>query len=433
MNKKILQLALPNIVSNITIPLLGLVDMALMGHLGSKSYIGAIALGGIIFNFIYWSFSFLRMGTSGFTAQAFGEKNESKAITLLARALIVALTAAVLIISLKGPIEWISFKLIHGSHQVEQLAAEYFRIRIWAAPATISIFALSGWFLGMQNAKIPMLISILINVANIGFNCFFIFGLGMNSNGVALGTVLAQYIGLLFSLFLLNKHYRPLFKLIRKKALLEIDSMLLFFKVNRDIFLRTLCLITVFTFFTSRSAATNDTILAVNSLLLQFLLFYSYFIDGFAFAAEALTGRYIGANKPNQLRKVVRRLFLWGVLLALVYSLIYLFGNKFILQLLTNNADILKAADPFMFWVVLIPAVGTASFLWDGIFIGATASKGMLYSMLGATLLVFFPLYFGLQNRIGNHALWLAMIAFMGSRGLLQTFMAEQAIFRRKT
>lgn len=433
MNKKILQLALPNIVSNITIPLLGLVDMALMGHLGNNKYIGAIALGGVIFNLIYWSFAFLRMGTSGFTAQAYGEKNEAKAITILARALLVAVTAALLIVLLKGPIEWISFKLINGSNEVEQLAAEYFRIRIWAAPATISIFALSGWFLGMQNAKIPMMISILINIANIGFNCLFIFGLGMKSNGVALGTVLAQYLGLLFSLFLLNKYYRPLFKLIRKKTLLDLESMLLFFKVNRDIFLRTLCIITVFTFFTSRSAATNDTILAVNSLLLQFLLFYSYFIDGFAYAAEALTGRYIGANNFDRLRKVTRLLFIWGIALAIAYSLLYLFGNKFILQLLTNDQDILKAARPFLFWIVLIPAVGTASYLWDGIFIGATASKGMLYSMLGATLLVFFPLYFGLQNKLGNHALWLAMIAFMGSRGLFQTFIAKRAVFRHKT
>lgn len=431
MNKKILQLALPNIVSNITIPLLGLVDMALMGHLGDEKYIGAIALGGVIFNLIYWSFAFLRMGTSGFTAQAVGEKNNPKAITVLVRALIVAIGASVIVIALQVPIEWLSFKLIQGSKEVEQLAGEYFRIRIWAAPATISIYALSGWYLGMQNAKIPMMIAILVNIANIGFSFFFIFGLGMKSDGVALGTVIAQYVGLLFSVFLLNRKYSGLFKLIRKEAILDVQSMIGFFKVNGDIFFRTLCIISVFTFFTSRSAATNNTILAVNSLMLQFLMFYSYFIDGFAYAGEALVGKYVGAKNPIKLKMVVRRLFLWGLILTILYSGIYYFGNEFILRLLTDNQAVIDAAAPFLFWVVLIPLISTSSFIWDGVFIGATASRGMLYSMLGATFLVFFPVYFGFKEVLGNHALWMAMIAFMGSRGLFQSFIARRFVFGR--
>ncbi|MCF8363597.1 MAG: MATE family efflux transporter [Prolixibacteraceae bacterium] len=427
MHKKILKLAVPNIISNITIPLLGLVDMALMGHMGDEKYIGAIALGGVIFNIIYWSFGFLRMGTSGFTAQAYGERDNEKAITTLARALLVALLAAVLIIALQRPVEWLSFLLISGSTGVESLASEYFRIRIWAAPATISIFALTGWFLGMQNARYPMYIAILINVINIACNFLFIFGFGMISDGVALGTLVAQYVGLLLALFLLWRKYRQLFSHVKREAVVEVKAMLRFFKVNSDIFLRTLCVISVFTFFTSRSAATDDTILAVNSLLLQFLMFYSYFIDGFAFAGEALTGKYVGANNPVKLKRVIRNLFLWGGGLTLVFSSIYYFGNDFILRMLTNQPAIIEATAPFLPWVVAIPIMSTASYIWDGIYIGATASRGMLYSMLGATIL-FYPLYFLLVGHMGNHALWLAMIMFMAGRGIFQTIMAPKYI-----
>ncbi len=427
MSKSILKLAIPNIISNITIPLLGLVDMALMGHMGDGKYIGAIALGGVIFNIIYWSFGFLRMGTSGFTAQAYGERDNEKAITTLARALLVAFAAAIAIFILQRPIEWLSFFLISGSPGVENLAIEYFRIRIWAAPATISIFALTGWFLGMQNARYPMYIAILINVTNIACNFLFIFGFGMKSDGVALGTLVAQYVGLLLALFLLWLKYRQLFNLVNRQAVVEVKAMLRFFKVNSDIFLRTLCVISVFTFFTSRSAATDDTILAVNSLLLQFLMFYSYFIDGFAFAGEALTGKYVGANNPVKLKRVVRNLFLWGGGLTVVFSSIYYFGNDFILGMLTNQPAIIDATAPFLPWVVAIPIMSTASYIWDGIYIGATASRGMLYSMLGATIL-FYPLYFLLVGHIGNHALWLAMIMFMAGRGIFQTVMAPKYI-----
>jgi MATE family multidrug resistance protein len=401
--------------------------MALMGHMGDGKYIGAIALGGVIFNIIYWSFGFLRMGTSGFTAQAYGERDNEKAITTLARALLVAFAAAIAIFILQRPIEWLSFFLISGSPGVENLAIEYFRIRIWAAPATISIFALTGWFLGMQNARYPMYIAILINVTNIACNFLFIFGFGMKSDGVALGTLVAQYVGLLLALFLLWLKYRQLFNLVNRQAVVEVKAMLRFFKVNSDIFLRTLCVISVFTFFTSRSAATDDTILAVNSLLLQFLMFYSYFIDGFAFAGEALTGKYVGANNPVKLKRVVRNLFLWGGGLTVVFSSIYYFGNDFILGMLTNQPAIIDATAPFLPWVVAIPIMSTASYIWDGIYIGATASRGMLYSMLGATIL-FYPLYFLLVGHMGNHALWLAMIMFMAGRGIFQTVMAPRYI-----
>ena len=431
MNKNILRLAVPNIITNLTVPLLGMIDMGLMGHMGDEKYIGAIALGSVIFNLLYWSFAFLRMGTSGLTAQAFGEDDEEKSVNILARSLIVAITMSLLILLLRNPIAWLSFKLIHGSSGVEELAQSYFHIRIFAAPATISLYALTGWFIGMQNAKYPMMISILINILNIGFNALFVFGFDMKSDGVALGTVIAQYSGFMLAIILLFTKYRAFLRKVTKKALFDLKAMLLFFKVNRDIFLRTLCIISVFTFFTSRSAATNDQILAVNSLLLQFLIFFSYFVDGFAYAGEALVGKYYGAGSKDQTLKVIKLLFKWGFALGILFTLLYLTLGINILQLLTNDTAVLSIAKSYIIWVIIIPILSVSSYIWDGIYIGATASKGMLVTMLLATLILFFPVYFGLQKILGNHALWLAMILFMTGRGVFQTIAARRFIYKK--
>ncbi len=428
MNRSILKLAIPNIVSNITIPLIGLVDLALMGHLGSEVYIGAIALGGVIFNFIYWGFSFLRMSTSGFTAQAFGEGNKIESITILVRALLVALLISLLILILQVPIAWASFKVIGGSAEVETLANEYFRIRVWAAPAALSLFVFSGWFLGMQNARYLMIIAIAVNVTNILFSMFFVFILKMKSEGVALGTVISQYVGLLIALVLFSIKYKNLLLLISRKGILNFKILAEFFRVNSDIFIRTFCIIAVFTFFTSKSASINNTTLAVNSLLIQLLLFFSFFIDGFAFAGEALVGKYVGAKDISKLRKVVKLLFYWGAALAVIFTLIYLPGVNLILKILTTQSEVIKSAQPFLIWVILVPIASFSSFIWDGIFIGATASKAMRNTLIGAAFLVFVPTYYFLNPIFGNHALWIAMILFMFARGVIQTFLYRKAI-----
>jgi MATE family multidrug resistance protein len=431
MNRKILKLAIPNIVSNITIPLLGLVDLALMGHLDSKIYIGAIALGGVIFNFIYWGFSFLRMSTSGFTAQAFGEKNHTESITILARALLVAILISILILILQAPIAWASFKIIGGSPEVETLANEYFRIRVWAAPAALSLFVFSGWFLGMQNARYPMIIAIAVNVANILLSLFFVFILKMNSSGVALGTAISQYVGLIIALFLFSYKYKDLLKKISRKRIMDLKILVEFFRVNTDIFIRTFCIIVVFTFFTSKSASINDTILAVNSILIQLLLFFSFFIDGFAFAGEALVGKFVGAGEISNLKRVVKLLFYWGAGLAVAFTIIYLPGVNLILKLLTSQPDVIAQAQPFLVWIILVPIASFSSFIWDGIYIGATASKAMRNTLIGATFLVFAPVYYFLNPVLGNHALWLGMVLFMFSRGVFQTFFYRKAILNQ--
>ncbi|MFV0522325.1 MAG: MATE family efflux transporter [Mangrovibacterium sp.] len=423
MNKSILKLAIPNIVSNITVPLIGLVDLALMGHLNSDIYIGAIALGSVIFNFIYWGFGFLRMSTSGFTAQSYGAGNHQECLHILLRGLLISTLAAVLIIALQIPIEWLSFKAIHGSEEVEQLASTYFRIRIWAAPATLGLYVLNGWFLGMQNARLVMFSSIAANLLNLFFSYLFVYVMHMNSAGVALGTVLAQYAGLFFSLFLLRMKYRPIFALYSQRLMLHMDFLKSFFKVNADIFIRTFCVILVFTLFTSKSAGINDHILAVNSILIQFLMFFSFFIDGFAFAGEALAGKYLGMNNELAFKRLVRHLFAWGLGLAIAFSLIYLLGNHFIISILTSNVKLYETAKQFLPWVILIPLVSFGSFVWDGIYIGVTASKEMRNTMLASTLLLYAPSFFFMQPVIGSHALWLAMLLFMLGRMLFQTLL----------
>ncbi len=299
MNKEILRLAVPNIISNLTVPLLGMVDMALMGRMGSPVYIGAIALGGIIFSVIYMGFGFLRMGTTGFTAQAYGRADKLEIGYALYRALAIALLIALLLIALQKQLGWFSFLLLDGSDEVKALAADYFFIRIWAAPATLALYAFMGWFVGMQNTLIPMYIAIVINLLNIGFNLVFVVWLGMDVDGVAWGTVLAQYSGLLLAIgFYLIKYRKYRIKL-SIPLLIEKKELKRFFRVNTDILIRTMLLILTLSFFTSKSAGIGDETLAINSIILQFFFLFSYFMDGFAYAGEALRGNLLVVTKSK--------------------------------------------------------------------------------------------------------------------------------------
>lgn len=346
MNKKILNLAFPNIISNITVPLLGMVDLAIVGHLESEKYIGAIALGGILFNFIYWGFGFLRMGTSGFTAQAYGARDLQETVVTLGRALTVGFLGAALVIILQVPIEKICFLIINGSPEVESLAVEYYYIRIWAAPATIGMYALTGWFIGMQNARFPMIISIVVNLINVVVSYILVYYGGMKSDGVALGTVIAQYLGLILGVILFVRYYGRLYKYWSVKLFKKVEPFRRFMVVNRDILIRTLLLIFVFSFFTAVSAESGDAQLAINTLLLQFFMLFSYLIDGFAYAAEALVGRYTGSKNSTLLKKSVQHLFLWGLGISIPFSMVYLIAGNRLLYLLTSQVDVIALAAP---------------------------------------------------------------------------------------
>jgi MATE family multidrug resistance protein len=429
LNRRILRLAIPNIVTNITVPLLAMVDLGLMGHLGSVKYVGAVALGGMIFSFLFWAFGFLRMGTSGFTAQAYGQRNLKEAGNILVRAVVAALAGGLVLILLQWPLGWAAFRLVHSSAPLEALAREYFNIRIYAAPATLFIYVAIGWFIGMQNARLPMILAISINLLNVLLSLLFIRVFGMGSSGVAWANVISQYSGLVLGMLLLSLYWPKIGKHISFAEALNRKAFVRFFHVNKDIFIRTLCLIFTLSFFTTQSANTSDTILAVNTLLFQFFYFFSYFVDGFAYAAEALAGRYVGSGDRLLLKKVVRRLFVWGGAIALVFMFIFLIGGRFILEMLTNDPLINAAARPYMFWVVLVPVLTFAAFIWDGIYVGATASKAMRNSMLVSTVMVFLPAFYLLEPLMGNNGLWLALMLFMGSRGLALSVMAKKTLF----
>lgn len=300
MNRRILRLAIPNIISNITIPLLGMVDTAIAGRLGDgAAAIGAIGIGTTIFNMIYWTCGFLRMGTSGITAQAYGARNLRECTDILVRSMSVAIVLALLLVLLRNPVGRFSLGLMQGSEGARALAAEYFFARIWAAPASISLFAIHGWFIGMQNSKTPMVVSIISNVVNVVFSALFVFRFDMGIAGVAWGTVVAQYTGVAVSWIFWGVYYGRLAKYADLRRSIRLKPMTQFFHINKDIFLRTLCLVTAYTFFTAASSRFGDTVLATNTLLMQLFTLFSYMSDGFAYAAESLAGKYIGAgNRP---------------------------------------------------------------------------------------------------------------------------------------
>jgi MATE family multidrug resistance protein len=428
MNKSILRLAIPNIISNITVPLLGMVDLALMGHLSSPVYIGAIGLGSVIFNVLYLSLGFLRMGTTGFTAQAFGKNDKQEIAHGLYRPLLIAGSLALLLIILQIPIEKISFFLLNGSDDVKALARKYFYIRIYAAPATLGLMALMGWFVGMQNTQIPMYLSIFINILNIAFNLFFVNVIDMNVDGVAWGTLLAQYGGLAFGIFLLLKNFRMHLLPLQKQVLLNLEMLKRFFKVNRDILIRSIVLILTLSFFTSESAGLGNRVLALNSMMLQYFFVFSYFMDGFAYAGEALVGKYTGSNDSQKIKSTIHYLLLWGFGMSLPFILAYGFFHNELIRLITDNTDLIASALKYKWWMILIPISTFAAFIWDGIYIGATASVAMRNTMLIASIGVFLPAwYFGSQYW-GNHGLWLAFHLFMISRGVLMTLFAPKAL-----
>ena len=394
LNKEILRLAIPNVLSNLAIPMLSAVDTALMGHLESEIYIGAIGLGGAIFNFIYWGFGFMRMGTTGLTAQAFGKENSIEITSILYRVGVLSLLFGLLLILFQSPILYASFLFFDPSQEVSVLAEEYYNIRIFAAPATIAIYAITGWFLGMQNATFPMLIAITVNLLNIGFNLLFIKVYGMKSDGVAWGTVIAQYFGLLFSLALLGWKYRSHLTSWKWKMILQMEELKRFFKVNFDIFIRTLCLIFAFNFFIAKSCESGDTVLAANIILLQFMAFLSYGVDGFAIASESLVGKYFGAGLFRQLHRTIKLNFLWAMGIATCLALAFLFFGQNILQLFTNKLNVINEASDYLGWVVAMCFINTIAFIWDGVFIGLTASKAMRNTMVLSTFLFFLlPFY----------------------------------------
>ena len=435
MHKEILSLAIPSIVTNITVPLLGLVDVAIVGHMGDASYIGAIAVGSMMMNVICWLFGFLRMGTSGMTSQAYGRGDSKEAATILFQAIALGAAIGILFVLFQPLLLRLFLFFMRPSDEIRAFASVYFHVCVFGLPAALVMYGLTGWFIGMQDTRTPMTVSIFQNIVNIMTSLLLVYVFGMKVEGVALGTLTAQYSGLLLALYILRRKYASHYQLLFSQFTLKPGdyssfsykhTLNRFFRVNRDIFLRTLFLVAVNAAFTSVGSRQGDVILAVNTLLFQFFTLYSYIMDGFAYAGEAICGKYYGAGNAPSFHACIRRLFAWGVIMTVVYTAAYYFGANDILHVLSNEQTVIEASEPYLLWVALIPVAGMGAFIWDGVFIGITDSRGMLLSCFVAAIVfaIMLSLFF---TTMGNHALWLALLSYLLARGIMQTILFWRA------
>ena len=435
MHKEILSLAIPSIVTNITVPLLGLVDVAIVGHMGDASYIGAIAVGTMMMNVICWLFGFLRMGTSGMTSQAYGRGDSKEAATILFQAIALGAAIGILFVLFQPLLLRLFLFFMRPSDEIRAFASVYFHVCVFGLPAALVMYGLTGWFIGMQDTRTPMTVSIFQNIVNIMTSLLLVYVFGMKVEGVALGTLTAQYSGLLLALYILRRKYASHYQLLFSQFTLKPGdyssfsykhTLNRFFRVNRDIFLRTLFLVAVNAAFTSVGSRQGDVILAVNTLLFQFFTLYSYIMDGFAYAGEAICGKYYGAGNMPSFHACIRRLFAWGVIMTVVYTAAYYFGANDILHVLSNEQTVIEASEPYLLWVALIPVAGMGAFIWDGVFIGITDSRGMLLSCFVAAIVfaIMLSLFF---TTMGNHALWLALLSYLLARGVMQTMLFWRA------
>ena len=402
-NKDILKLAIPSILANITVPLVGMVDIAVAGHLDTSAamMIGGIAIGTMLFDLLYWNFGFLRVGTGGLTAQAYGRGDRKECAKILTRALGISIACALVLIAIQWIFVKAAFLVVECSPEVRTLATQYFFIRIWAAPATLSLMALKGWFIGMQDSVSAMVVDLVVNGMNIlmsivlalGFNIGGWHYEGMGFAGIAAGTVAAQYSGFLTALAILAFRYiKSTFAYMDSddlKSVFRGSETKRFFVMNADLFVRSLCFIAIYIGFTVISARYGDVLLAVSSIMMKLLMIFSYFTDGFAYAGEALTGRYIGAKDAPMVRQTVRWTFVWSMGIAVIFMGIYHFAGVPMLKMMTSDMTVVTAARDFLPWLLLMPVIGCAAFTWDGIYIGATASKAIRNSMLWAVVAFF--------------------------------------------
>lgn len=429
MNREILRIALPNIVSNITVPLMGIVSTAIAGHWDSENSaatIGALAIGVSIFNFIYWNCSFVRMGTSGLTAQAYGAGNFRECTNMLVRALSISVALGAVVMMLQHPLGELTLRMMNGNRMV----SEYYYARIWAVPAGIVLFGFNGWYTGMQNALIPMCVAITVNVVHILCSLWLAFGQKMGIVGIAYASVIAQTTGVVMAALLLFIRYRKVLTRFLWREVFDWGPLREFFLINRDIIVRTFCIVAVYTFFTAISARMEEGLLAVNTLLLQLFTLFSYMNDGFAYAAEALTGRFIGARDEYSLRQCLKRCLIWGTAISILFVGIYIVWwhdlvGVFVARESADAGQIVALAGEYIGWIIVIPIASAMPFIMDGIMVGATETRIMRNSMLLSTL-AYFAIFYSLHGTLGNNALWMAFTLYMFLRGVLQFFMTRR-------
>jgi multidrug resistance protein, MATE family len=401
-----LKLAVPVMISNVSTPLIGVVDTAVVGQIPNAAYIGAAAIGGLIFTFVFWGFGFLRMGTTGLTAQALGRRDLGEAAAVLGRSLLIALVAGSMLIVAQWPIREASFAAIHAGPQVESLARGYFDIRIWAAPATLANYALLGWFIGLGRTDIGLILQLVLNLTNMALDILFVLGFGWGVRGVAFGTFTAEVCAAVIGTVIALHHLRGLGGHCSLRQILMPTALKRTFAVNGDIMIRTLALISAFLWFASQGAREGDVVLAANSILLQFISVAAFFLDGFAFSTEALVGRAIGAAHRTGLTLAVKMTTAWAGGVAVLVSAALLLCGPWIIDRLTVDWATRAAAQTYLPWAALAPLFGVWAFQLDGIFIGATQTADMRNAML-VSLGIFLAAWW-LLRPFGNHGLWAA-------------------------
>ena len=421
-HREVWRLAGPIIVANLSIPLLGAVDTAVMGHLSEPYYLGAIAIGALIFSYLYWGFSFLRMGTTAFAAQASGAGDATEIAMALARAILSAAALGLAVVLIQAPIVSLALAFIDASAEVESHARSYYQIRIWGAPAALANFAILGWLFGIRRAGVALVMQIFMNGLNIVLDLWFVIGLGWGVEGVAAATVVSEYSACVLGFLLCKPRLRALRLTPRPlkfwiASVLESRAVARLFTVNRDIFVRTLCLVSAYAIFTARGARMGDVVLAANAVLLILQTFLSFGLDGFAQAAEAMVGGAKGARDRAALRVTVRVTTQWAAVTALVYALAYALLGEFLIALLTDMEEIKATARRYLPWLVASPLISVWCYQLDGIFIGATQSRDMRNAMI-LSFAVFVAAVALLQPQLGNHGLWLALMIFMVARAI---------------
>ncbi len=431
MNRTVLKLAIPSIFANITVPLVGMADTAIAGRLGDASVLGGIAIASMLFDLLYWNMGFLRLGTGGMVAQAFGSKNYKEAMNVFAMGMATAFAFAILFILLQWFYVEGALSLIECSPEVALLAREYFFIRIWAAPATLSLYVFKGFFIGMQNAVSPMVVDIAVNVTNVVASIFFAFYADFGFVGIAWGTLLAQYVGLLIASAFLMVHYRAYFHLVDLRGSMQLYKIKKFFALNADLFVRSLGILFIYAGLTSLSANYGDVALAANSVMMKLMLLYSYFVDGFAYAGEALSGRYIGARDKNSLVKAVKVIFVWCAGISVISIFGYWIGGEWLFRFMATDPQVIAESAAYLPWLLVMPLVGSAAFTWDGIFIGATATKAIRNSMLCAVA-GFFASYWIFRDSIGVHSLWVGYMVHLVIRTLYLSVTAKKEVLKHR-
>jgi multidrug resistance protein, MATE family len=427
-HRSVLAIAVPIMLSNVTEPMIGLVNAAVIGQLPEPYYIGAITVGALIFNFIFWGFGFLRLGTGGLTAQATGKGDKDELVAVLMRALMIALAAGLALIALAPLIGRFAFSVIEGSADVESHAAIYFHIRVYSAPFALANYCLLGWFVGQGKARVAFLIQLVLNITNMVISVIFVIGFAMTSDGVAYAALIAEALAAVLGLAIALRWLKTMGARFDRSAVFDRARLWRTLAINRDIMIRTVCLVFVFAFFTARGAKAGDVMVSANAILMHFFDMAAFLIDGFAFASEALVGQAVGARDRPRFETAVKLTNLWAFAVGLLTFAIILVGGPSFIDAMAVNPDVRETARHYLIWAALAPLIGVACFQYDGIFTGATQTADMRNMMI-VSMAVFLAAWFVLERAYGNHGLWAAMIVFFAVRGV--TYAMRMPALRR--